>query len=136
MLCFMVFVFCFVLFIVVYVVLFKDFELSKMLEKVVKESSVGIFCVINEDIFDQGYIVEGNQLINYFSVCVSYVECMCFNLDSVCSQFGDSVCSNIGYCQLFVCGVIFIYSFIEYKINQLVVIECFDVGSCCIQGKK
>ena len=46
----------------------KDFELTKMLEKVAQDSSVGTPRAINEDLLDQGYTVEGNELINHLSV--------------------------------------------------------------------
>ncbi|KYO81224.1 hypothetical protein LL05_04994 [Pseudomonas aeruginosa] len=114
----------------------RDFELSKMLEKVAKESSVGTPRAINEDILDQGYTVEGNQLINHLSVRASHAERMRSNPDSVRSQLGDSVCSNTGYRQLLARGAILTYSFTEYKTNQPVATERFDAGSCRIQGKK
>ena len=46
----------------------KDFELSKTLEKVARESSVGTPRAINEDILDQGYTVDGSELVNHLSV--------------------------------------------------------------------
>ncbi len=65
---FMALALCFVLPTAAHAASLKDFELSKMLEKVAKESSVGTPRAINEDILDQGYTVEGNQLINHLSV--------------------------------------------------------------------
>lgn len=118
---FMALALCFVLPTAAHAASLKDFELSKMLEKVAKESSVGTPRAINEDILDQGYTVEGNQLINHLSVR---------------SQLGDSVCSNTGYRQLLARGAILTYSFTEYKTNQPVATERFDAGSCRIQGKK
>ncbi len=100
------------------------------------ESSVGTPRAINEDILDQGYTVEGNQLINHLSVRASHAERMRSNPDSVRSQLGDSVCSNTGYRQLLARGAILTYSFTEYKTNQPVATERFDAGSCRIQGKK
>ena len=97
---FMALALCFVLPTAAHAASLKDFELSKMLEKVAKESSVGTPRAINEDILDQGYTVEGNQLINHLSVRASHAERMRSNPDSVRSQLGDSVCSNTGYRQL------------------------------------
>ncbi len=57
---FMALALCFVLPTAAHAASLKDFELSKMLEKVAKESSVGTPRAINEDILDQGYTVEGN----------------------------------------------------------------------------
>ena len=131
---FMALALCFVLPTAAHAASLKDFELSKMLEKVAKESSVGTPRAINEDILDQGYTVEGNQLINHLSVRASHAERMRSNPDSVRSQLGDSVCSNTGYRQLLARGAILTYSFTEYKTNQPVATERFDAGSCRIQG--
>ncbi|WP_033985265.1 PA3611 family quorum-sensing-regulated virulence factor, partial [Pseudomonas aeruginosa] len=73
---FMALALCFVLPTAAHAASLKDFELSKMLEKVAKESSVGTPRAINEDILDQGYTVEGNQLINHLSVRASHAERM------------------------------------------------------------
>lgn len=54
---FMALALCFVLPTAAHAASLKDFELSKMLEKVAKESSVGTPRAINEDILDQGYTV-------------------------------------------------------------------------------
>ena len=115
---FMALALCFVLPTAAHAASLKDFELSKMLEKVAKESSVGTPRAINEDILDQGYTVEGNQLINHLSVRASHAERMRSNPDSVRSQLGDSVCSNTGYRQLLARGAILTYSFTEYKTNR------------------
>ncbi|WP_152224958.1 quorum-sensing-regulated virulence factor family protein [Pseudomonas sp. SCB32] len=114
----------------------NDYELSKMLDKVAKESSEGTPRAINEDILDQGYTVEGNQLINHLSVRASHAERMRANPDSVRSQLGDSVCRNTGYRQLLAKGAILTYSFTEYKTNVPVATERFDAGSCKIKLQK
>lgn len=113
-----------------------DYELSNMLDKVAKESSEGTPRAINEDILDQGYTVDGNQLINHLSVRASHAERMRTNPDSVRSQLGDSVCSNTGYRQLLAKGAILTYSFTEYKTNAPVATERFDAGSCKIKLQK
>lgn len=59
----------------------QEFELSKMLEKVAKESSVGTPRAINEDILDQGYTVSGNELINHLSVREGQAQQMRANPD-------------------------------------------------------
>ena len=133
---FMALALCFVLPTAAHAASLKDFELSKMLEKVAKESSVGTPRAINEDILDQGYTVEGNQLINHLSVRASHAERMRSNPDSVRSQLGDSVCSNTGYRQWLARGAILTYNFTADTTNQPVATERFDAGSCRIQGKK
>ena len=54
----------------------QEYELTRMLEKVAKQSSVGTPRAINEDILDQGYTVEGKQLINHLSVRASHAQKM------------------------------------------------------------
>ena len=114
----------------------KDFELAKTLEKVAKESSEGTPRAINEDILDQGYTVEGNQLINHLSVRASHAAKMRANPESVRSQLGDSVCSNTGYRQLLARGAVLTYDFTEYHSNAPVAVERFDAGSCRIKLQK
>ena len=114
----------------------QDFELNKLLNNVARQSSVGTPRAINEDILDQGYTVEGSQLINHLSVRASHAERMRENPDSVRSQLGDSVCSNTAYRQLLAEGAILTYSFTEYKTNAPVATERFDAGSCKIKLQK
>jgi hypothetical protein len=64
----------------------KQFELTKMLTQVAKDSSVGTPRAINEDILDQGYMVEGNELINYLSVREAHAQQMRANPQEVRAQ--------------------------------------------------
>ncbi|MDP3846556.1 MAG: quorum-sensing-regulated virulence factor family protein [Pseudomonas sp.] len=108
----------------------KDFELTKMLEKVAKESSVGTPRAVNEDILDQGYTVEGNELINYLSVREGHAQQMRTNAQSMRSQLTASVCSNTGYRQLLARGAVLRYQFTVYKTNLPVAIERFTKSDC------
>lgn len=111
----------------------KDYELTKMLEKVARESSVGTPRAINEDILDQGYTVEGNQLINHLSVRPEHAAKMRGNPDSMRQQLGASVCRNNGYRQLLSSGAVLTYSFSEYKSNRPVATERFVKSDCSLQ---
>jgi hypothetical protein len=111
----------------------QDFELSKMLEKVAKESSVGTPRAINEDILDQGYTVEGKVLINHLSVRESHAMNMRSNPDAVRSQLGDSVCHNTGYRQLMAKGALLKYEFTEYKTNRPVATQSFKAADCAVK---
>jgi hypothetical protein len=108
----------------------KDFELTKMLEKVAKDSSVGTPRAINEDILDQGYTVEGNELINYLSVREGHAQQMRDNPQSMRSQLTASVCSNTGYRQLLARGAVLRYQFTVYKTNLPVATERFTKSDC------
>lgn len=108
----------------------KDFELSKELEKVARESSVGTPRAINEDILDQGYTVEGHELINHLSVRSGHAAQMRGNPDVVRAQLANSVCRNPGYRQLLVHGAVLRYEFSEYKNNRPVTTERFAKSDC------
>ncbi|HWD30919.1 quorum-sensing-regulated virulence factor family protein [Pseudomonas caricapapayae] len=114
----------------------QEYELSKMLQKVATESSVGTPRAINEDILDQGYTVEGKQLINHLSVLPSHAEKMKADPNRVRSQLGDSVCKNSGYRQLMAKGAVLTYRFTEYKTNRPVSEQAFDAKSCGVKPGK
>lgn len=108
----------------------KEFELTKMLEQVAKDSSVGTPRAINADILDQGYTVEGNELINYLSVREGHAQLMRANAQSMRDQLTASVCSNTGYRQLLARGAVLRYQFTVYKTNQPVATERFSKRDC------
>jgi len=108
----------------------KDFELSKMLTKVASESSVGTPRAINEDILDQGYTAEGNELINHLSVRASHAAQMRANPGTVRNQLKSSVCGNRGYRQLLAKGAVLRYEFSEYKTNRPVASQRFTASDC------
>ena len=108
----------------------KDFELSKTLEKVARESSVGTPRAINEDILDQGYTVDGSVLVNHLSVRSEHAAQMRGNPDVVRAQLANSVCRNTGYRQLLARGAALRYEFSEYKSNRPVTTERFSKADC------
>ncbi|MFK8330230.1 quorum-sensing-regulated virulence factor family protein [Pseudomonas sp. BJa5] len=114
----------------------QEYELSQMLEKVARESSVGTPRAINEDILDQGYTVEGKQLINHLSVRASHAQQMQANPEKVRDQLGASVCKNTGYRQLLAKGAVLTYRFTEYKTNRMVGEQAFNAASCGIKASK
>lgn len=114
----------------------QEYELTQMLEKVARESSVGTPRAINEDILDQGYTVHGPQLINHLSVRASHAQQMRANPDKVRDQLGASVCSNTSYRQLLAKGALLTYQFTEYKTNRPVATENFDASSCSLKKQK
>ncbi|MHA6494353.1 quorum-sensing-regulated virulence factor family protein [Pseudomonas borbori] len=108
----------------------KNFELNKALEQVARESSVGTPRAINEDILDQGYTVEGNELINHLSVRPAHAAQMRGNPDTVRAQLASSVCSNPGYRQLLARGAVLRYEFSEYQTNRPVTTERIARSDC------
>ena len=108
----------------------KDYELSQMLEKVARESSVGTPRAINEDILDQGYSVNGKELVNHLSVRAEHAGQMRGSPDVVRAQLANSVCRNQGYRQLLARGAALRYEFSEYKSNRPVTVERFTKSDC------
>lgn len=113
----------------------KDFELTKMLEKVAEESSVGTPRAINEDILDQGYTVSGAELVNHLSVREAHAAQMRANPDSMRAQLANSVCRNNGYRQLLARGAALRYEFSEYKTNRPVGSERFIASDCGLKSQ-
>jgi hypothetical protein len=111
----------------------KDYELSQMLEKVARESSVGTPRAINEDILDQGYSVNGKELVNHLSVRAEHAGQMRGNPGVVRAQLANSVCRNQGYRQLLARGAALRYEFSEYKSNRPVTVERFTKSDCGLQ---
>lgn len=108
----------------------KDLELSKMLNQVAQESSVGTPRAINEDILDQGYTVDGKELVNHLSVQASHAVKMRANPEAVYYQLGASVCRNASYRKLMAKGAVLRYEFTEYKTNRPVATERFKEADC------
>ena len=108
----------------------QDYDLNKMLQKVATESSVGTPRAINEDLLDQGYTVEGNELINHLSVREEHAKQMRANSQSMRNQLMASVCSNTGYRQLLARGAVLRYQFSVYKSNLPVATERFNKTDC------
>ena len=108
----------------------QDYELGKMLDKVAKESSVGTPRAINEDILDQGYTVDGNELVNHLSVRAAHAEQMRANPATVRNQLAASVCTNPGYRNLLTQGAVLRYQFSEYESNRPVAVARFVKTDC------
>lgn len=108
----------------------KEQELSQLLEQVARESSVGTPRAINADILDQGYTVEGAELINHLSVRADHAEQMRANPGTVRTQLASSVCSNPGYRQLLLQGAVLRYQFSEFKSNRPIASERFSAADC------
>ena len=108
----------------------QEFELSKMLEKVAAESSVGTPREVNENILDQGYTVEGTELINHLSVQSSHADKMRADPKAVYFQLGSTVCNNPGFRKLMAKGATMRYEFTEVKTNRPVASERFKESDC------
>ena len=108
----------------------KQQELNQLLQQVAQQSSVGTPRAINADILDQGYTVEGAELVNHLSVRPDHAAQMRANPDTVRAQLASSVCSNAGYRQLLLKGAVLRYQFSELKSNRPVTTERFSAADC------
>ncbi|WP_095149023.1 PA3611 family quorum-sensing-regulated virulence factor [Pseudomonas sp. Irchel s3a18] len=111
----------------------QDYDLNKMLQKVAQESNVGLPREVSDNILDQGYTVEGKELIDHLSVQAGYAEQMRANPKAVYLQLGASVCRNPNYRKLMAKGAIMRYEFTENKTNRPVASARFQESDCPAQ---
>ncbi|PQP06016.1 MULTISPECIES: PA3611 family quorum-sensing-regulated virulence factor [Pseudomonas] len=105
-------------------------NLNRELRNVAVQSSVGTPRAINEDILDQGYTVEGKELINHLSVQSSHAQQMRADPKAVYFQLGASVCRNPGFRKLMAKGAIMRYDFTEVKTNRPIGSASFQESDC------
>ena len=108
----------------------KDHELSQLLQRVARDSSVGTPRAINQDILDRGYSVDGNQLVNHLSVRPAHAAQMRANPEQVRAQLSNSVCANDGYRRLLAQGALLRYEFSELRSNRPIASETFHQSDC------
>ncbi|MGE4406103.1 PA3611 family quorum-sensing-regulated virulence factor [Pseudomonas sp.] len=108
----------------------QEQQLGQLLDQVARESSVGTPRAINEDILDQGYTVDGNELVNHLSVQPRHAAQMRDNPADVRSQLGVSVCGNQGLRTLMSQGAVLRYEFSEYKSNRPIATERYKASDC------
>ncbi|MDE1165947.1 MAG: PA3611 family quorum-sensing-regulated virulence factor [Pseudomonas sp.] len=114
----------------------QEFELGKLLKQVAEQSNVGTPREINENILDQGYTVEGNELVDHLSVMQGEAEKMRANPEAMRVQLGRSVCSNKGYRDLMAKGAAMRYEFTENKTNLAVTTQRYTEAHCkLLDGK-
>ncbi|MNQ49587.1 PA3611 family quorum-sensing-regulated virulence factor [Pseudomonas sp. Irchel s3b6] len=111
----------------------QDYDLNKMLQKVAQESNVGLPREVSDNILDQGYTVEGKELIDHLSVQAGYADQMRANPKAVYLQLGASVCRNPNYRKLMAKGAIMRYEFTENKTNRPVASARFQESDCPAQ---
>jgi hypothetical protein len=112
----------------------QDYELSKMLQAVAQQSSVGTPRAINEDLLDQGYTVEGKELVDHLSVREGQAAQMRADPKTVYYQLGASVCRNQGYRDLMAKGATMRYEFTEYQTNRSIMTHRFTAADCGIKA--
>ncbi|WP_313023988.1 PA3611 family quorum-sensing-regulated virulence factor [Pseudomonas lopnurensis] len=108
----------------------QEQQLGQLLDQVARESSVGTPRAINEDILDQGYTVDGHELVNHLSVQPRHAAQMRDNPADVRSQLSVSVCGNQGLRTLMSQGAVLRYEFSEYKSNKPIATERYNAADC------
>ena len=114
----------------------QDYDLNKMLQQVAQESNVGLPREVSDNILDQGYTVEGKELVDHLSVQSVYAEEMRANPKAVYLQLGASVCRNPNYRKLMAQGAILRYEFTENKTNRPVASARFQESDCPAEPAK
>jgi hypothetical protein len=105
-------------------------NLNRELRNVAAQSSVGTPRAISEDILDQGFTVEGTQLINHLSVQKSHADKMRADPKAVYFQLGASVCNNPSFRKLMAKGAIMRYDFTEVKTNKAIGSASYQESDC------
>lgn len=108
----------------------QDQALGPLLDKVARESSVGTPRAINSDLLDEGYSVDGNELVNHLSVQPRHAAQMRDNPSQVRTQLGASVCSNEGLRQLMDQGAVLRFEFKEHETKNPITTERYRSGDC------
>lgn len=108
----------------------QDPALGQLLEKVARESSVGTPRAINSDLLDEGYSVEGNELVNHLSVQPRHAAQMRDNPKQVRTQLAASVCNNQGLRQLMSQGAVLRFEFSEYQSKKPITTERYRSSDC------
>ncbi|WAH60192.1 quorum-sensing-regulated virulence factor family protein [Pseudomonas silvicola] len=114
----------------------QEFELGKLLQQVAEQSNLGTPREVNENILDQGYTVEGSELVDHLSVQQGEAEKMRANPEAVRVQLGRSVCSNKGYRDLMNKGAAMRYEFTENHTNLAVTTQRYTAEHCALLNGK
>ena len=104
--------------------------LTQLLEQVAQQSSVGTPRAINEDLLDEGYTVDGNELVNHLSVQPRHAAQMRDNPKEVRTQLAASVCNNDGLRQLMAQGAVLRFEFMEYQSKKPITSERYRASDC------
>lgn len=114
----------------------QEYELGKLLKQVAEQSNAGTPRELNENILDQGYTVEGNELVDHLSVLQDEAKKMRANPEAVRVQLGRSVCSNKGFRDLMAKGAVMRYEFTENKTNLAVTTQRYTAAHCALLDGK
>lgn len=114
----------------------QEFELGKLLQQVAEQSNAGTPREINENILDQGYTVEGSELVDHLSVQQGEAANMRANPEAVRVQLGRSVCSNKGFRDLMNKGAALRYEFTENHTNLAVTTQRYTAQHCALLDSK
>ena len=108
----------------------QDQPLGQLLDEVARESSVGTPRAINSDILDEGYSVDGKELVNHLSVQPRHAAEMRDNPKQVRTQLAASVCNNEGLRQLMNQGAVLRFEFSEYQSKKPITTERYRANDC------
>lgn len=108
----------------------RDMQLQNMLEEVAIASSEGTPRPINDEITDEGFIVDGKELVNILSVRQAYAEKLQDDPLVVRTQLQSSVCANQRFRRLMDMGATLTYHFVLTDSTQPVLTQRFIAEHC------
>lgn len=94
------------------------------------ESNAGLPREVSDNILDQGYTVEGKELVDHLSVQSVRAPKKCAPTRKPCTCNCASVCRNPNYRKLMAQGAILRYEFTENKTNRPVASARFQESDC------
>lgn len=108
----------------------RDIQLQEMLEEIAKVSNEGTPRAIDSNITDEGYSVNGSELINFLSVEPAYAQRMQEEPLIVRTQLQASVCADQRYRRLLDLGATLSYHFVLTDSTQPVLTQRFIAEHC------
>ena len=108
----------------------RDTRLEDTLRTVAKNSSQDTPRKVNEHIVDQGFSVQGTELVNHLSVDTGYAAQMQSEPLMVRSQLQTSVCADQRFRRLLDMGATLTYHFVLAQTDQPILTQSFVADHC------
>lgn len=108
----------------------RDTRLEDTLRTVAQNSSQDTPRKVNEHIVDQGFSVQGTELVNHLSVDTGYAAQMQSEPLMVRSQLQTSVCADQRFRRLLDMGATLTYHFVLAQTDQPILTQSFVADHC------
>ncbi|MFZ2289961.1 MAG: PA3611 family quorum-sensing-regulated virulence factor [Halopseudomonas yangmingensis] len=108
----------------------RDLRLQETLSQVAEQSSENTPRAINDDLTDEGYSAQGNELVNLLSARPDYAARLQADPLLVRSQLQASICSDLRLRRLLDMGATLTYHFVVTGNRQPVLTQSFIAEHC------